>query len=407
MNIQLLTPKFKTNDNFQNSSNSTIRVSNHTGLKLNNTSMPNLRPLAKDTVSFGSATNTISDIVANNVKKDMPRLKRIATTYLDVLESVSGKLKDDGITFDREYCELNPVKSPDSYTSKIMRSGNFTVPDAIRATIYLKDPYNLSILNDKLLPEMQKRGYILADVEMPVSDLLSRGYIPTAAESKHLDVKKKIPDLDIRLLDASEHINELSPKLRYSIGKPQKSGYEDIQMRFVREFDKDKNPVQHELIVLFGPNYSMAKHLESEKVYGNLRRFNELRLDFNELSENPHAKKANRYIDLIQQMFRGKISEKLFLNAKNKDLYDLAEEIPINFSKNDIQLFDSYFGGLRDRLNSCYRDINARAKSSGLATKQIVSDARHDRTLLSKIKENLTETINYFNYKDSLKEVAD
>ncbi len=407
MNIQLLTPKFNVSNNVEPSSNSTIRGSNHTGLNLNNSSMPNLQPLAKDTVSFGAATNKISDIVANKVEKDLPRLNRIATTYLDVLEAVAGKLKNEGVSFDREYCELNPVKSPDSYTSKIMRSGTFTVPDAIRGTMYLKDPYDLSILNDKILPEMKKRGYILANVEVPVGDLLGRGYIPNAAESKNLNITKKIPDLDIRLQDASENINALSPELRYSIGKPQKSGYEDIQMRFVREFDKSSNPMQHELIILFGPNYSMAKHIESEKVYGNLRQFNELRLDFHEFADNSHAKKANRYLDLIQQMFRGKISEKLFLNAKNKDLYDLTEEIPINFSKSDIQLFDSYFGGLRDRLNSCYKDVAAKAKSSGLATKQINSDARHDRNLLTKIKDNLSETIEYFNYNDSLKTVAE
>lgn len=363
--------------------------------------------LDRDTVSFtGAPTTKISDFVAKGVEDSMPRLQRIATTYLDVLESVAAKLEKDGVSFDREYCELHPVKSPESYTSKIVRSGNFTVPDAIRATLYIKNPYDLSILNDKLLPEMKKRGYILANVDMKLEEMIKRGYIPKAKESLHPEKTFKVPDLDIRLQDANEHIAELSHELRYSIGKPQKSGYEDIQMRFVREFDKKKNPTQHELIVLFGPNYSIAKHIESEKVYGNLREFEELRFKLDERPSSQHAQKANRYIDLIKQMFRGKVSEKLFLNAKNKDLYELTEEIPISFSESDTQVFDSYFAGLLDRMNSCYKETRTAAKPSPSATKQINSDARHDRALIKKIQDNLRKTIDYFNHKNELKKSA-
>ena len=55
-----------------------------------------------------------------------------------------------------------------------------------------------------------------------------------------LKLTKYVPDLDIRLEDVSDQITKLSPELRYSIGKPQKSGYEDLQMRFIRDFDKKK-----------------------------------------------------------------------------------------------------------------------------------------------------------------------
>lgn len=362
----------------------------------------NLSGLSADTVSF-SGKNKISDFVAKGVSDNMDRLERIATTYLDVLESVAGKLKDDGVIFDRAYCELHPVKSPESYTSKITRSGSFRVPDAIRATLYMKNPYDLSILNDKLLPEMKKRGYILADVEVPLEEMRKRAYPLNAEDGLNIAKVFRIPDLDIRLEDAADNRHLLSHELRYSIGKPQKSGYEDIQMRFIREFDKKKNPVQHELIILFGPNYALAKHMESEKVYGNLRKFDELHLDFNEISSNPHAIKAKRYIDLIRQMFRGKVSEKLFMNAKNKDLYDISEEIPINFSKTDIQMNDSYFAGFFDRMKSCYTDLKIAAKASPSVTKQLNADARHDRALVSGIQENLQETIKYFNRLDDLK----
>lgn len=54
MNIQALTPKFFRND--------IITRSNQNGLNVNNASYPNLRPLEKDTVSFGAKTKFIVDV---------------------------------------------------------------------------------------------------------------------------------------------------------------------------------------------------------------------------------------------------------------------------------------------------------------------------------------------------------
>lgn len=368
--------------------------------------------LATDTISFKAKAHEIgtgskvSDHLEAQVAADFDRLSRIATTYLDVLESVAFRLKDNGFSFDRAYCEQNPVKSPKSYTSKVMRSGNFKVPDTIRATLYCNNAYDLSALN-LLLDEMKKRGYVVADTEMSVKDLMKRGYKPNSKEAANTSLVKTVPDLDMRLEDVSDQISKLEPKFKYSVGKPQKSGYEDIQMRFVREFDKKKNPVLHELIILFGPNYSMAKHEESEKVYSHLRLFDELNMKFEDNTIGSHSNKANRYIELIRQMFRGKVSEKLFLNAKNNDLYEISDEIPISFSDTDIHMLENYFSGLNDRLNSCYKDAKKGAAPSALATRQINSDLRHDRTLLIKTKENLRKTIEYYNNKNALNETKD
>lgn len=397
MNIQSITPL-----NFINQLRSNQNLNNTTVIqpKYKNT-------LAADTVSFGSAASSmtkVSDFVEAQVSADSGRLNRIATTYLDVLESVAFKLKEKGFSFDRVYCEQNPVKSPKSYTSKIVRSGKFKVPDTIRATLYCNDPYNLSLLNDILLPEMKKRGYVLADTEMSVKDLIKRGYIPTDEELKNTSMEKIVPDLDIRLDDVSDQALKLDPHLRYSISKPQKSGYEDIQMRFVRDFDKKKNPVQHELIILFGPHTAIAKHEESEKVYTHLRNLDELRVDLANRKEiGSHAYRAGRYIDLIKQMFRGKVSEKLYLNAKNKDLYDISDEIPVYFSETDVSMFENYFSGLRDRINSVYSEMRKGAEVSDSVKKQLAKDVRYDRSLLSKIHDNLRQTIEYYNYKHDLK----
>lgn len=390
MNLTIL-PNIVTYNNRQ-SSNNIIRQSNNNRLAANSVN-----------VSFGTrAVKTIGDVFEAQMEADIPRLSRIATTFLDVLESVAFKLKDSGFSFDRAYCELNPVKSAKSSKSKIVRSSSFKVPDQIRATMYCNNPYDLNKLN-MLLLEMKKRGYVLADVEMPIEEMRKRAYPLNEADAQNAMKVFKIPDLDIRLEDAAENRHLLPNELRYSIGKPQKSGYEDIQMRFVREFDKKKSPVMHELLVLFGPNYSLAKHIESDKVYGNLRKFNELRIDLDEASAtSSHAQKAKRYIDLIQQLFRGKVSQKLFLNAKNKDLYDITEEIPISFSPTDVQVFDSYFAGFNDRMSSSYKELKDAAKVSSSAVKQLNVDLRHDRGLMKTIHDNLKGTIEYFNNKSDL-----
>lgn len=407
MNIQLLTPKFV--QKTQNSQNS----------HYSNPVMPSkLSPLKADTVSFSGSGAKIADFLEGQFIADNPRLHRIATTYLDVLESVAFKLKEKGFSIDRAYCELSPVKSPAASASKVVRSGSFKVPDTIRATLYCDDPYDLSKLYDNLLPMMQERGYVLADTKMSVQDLMKRGYIPTDEEIKIMErleandfaspaeeielisrLRKPVKDLDIRL-DTEETIGQvtnLPPELRFSIGKPQKSGYEDIQMRFVRDFDKKKNPVQHELIVLFGDNYSRAKHDESKYVYNFLRKFGELHADLSDTSRESHSGKIDTYIKLVRQMFSGKVSQKLFLNAKNKDYSGIPDEVPIKFDKDDIKLFEGYFNGLRFRLANLYKQFRNAQDLTSIEKRQLTKDYNSDKETLEFIYEGLKNTIEHYN----------
>lgn len=384
MNIHAITP------NIQNNNKSNIPTINN-----NQIIKPRyINTLNRDTVSFGNAAAKISDFLTDSVSKNINRMERIATIYLDVLESVASRLKEFGVSFDRAYCEKNAVKSPQSYTSKVVRSQSLNVPDRIRATLYINNPYDLSILNDKLLPEMQKRGYVLADTQMSIKDLMKRGYTPTAEELTNTAIKKSIPDIDIRLDDVTDQKFKLAPELQYSIGRPQKSGYEDIQIRFVREFDKKKSPIQHELIILFGPEYANAKHIESQKVYSLLRKFGELNMKFEDKTIGSNSLSASRYIELIQQMFRNKVSEKLFQNAKNKDLYNIREEVPIVFNEEDIKLLDNYFSVLRKRLGKCYTEIKPKKQQQ---KDLLEANHKQDSRLILEIQKGLNKTIDYFN----------
>ena len=398
MNIQSFTPKLSQSINQQ--PNNTADNSIVSRIKF--------KEFPADTVSFSgrryikTATNTISDCIKHSVENDKERMERVATTYLDALEAIASSLKNDGFSFDRAYCEQSPVKSAESYVSKISRSGSLHVPDTIRATLYCKNPYDLSLLTEKLLPEMKKRGYILSDMETPVKDLVKRCFIPKSEKQAASTVI--VPDLDIRLEDVSDQIEKLPKELRYSISKPQKSGYEDIQMRFVRvNNDKAHPQIPHELIILFGPNYANAKHIESEKVYKFLRKFEELNINFDDKESDLKFQRAGRYADLIKQMFRGKISQQLFLNAKNKDFYDINEEIPIRFSDEEKVLFKNYFSELQNELYSYYSNKRKSLKNSNLALKALNTSYRSDKNTIREIQKGLSDTIDYFNYIDGVK----
>ncbi len=394
MKIYSITPKITQINNIKNDKNS----------KIGKFSSSNLTPLDKDTVSF-SGSASIAEHLENQIFADSSRLQRIATLYLDVLESVVVKLKDKGFSIDRAYCELNPVKSPKSYVSKVVRSKTLNVPDAIRATVYCNDPYDLSKITEGLLPEMEKRGYVLSTTDMSIKDLIKRGYVPTPEELINPETTfKKIPDIDFRLEDVSPQVTILPEELKYSIGKPQKSGYEDIQMRFIRNYEKKRTPVQHELIILFGPNTAMAKHEESEMVYSHLRNFNELRMKFDDSKIGSIGFKTKRYISMIEEMFRGKVSKKLFENAKNKDYSEIPYEIPIYFNDYDTSLFENAFSSIRKGLRISYNDSKKAAENSLIALKELEKDQRHDMDLIKDIKNKLKRTIEHYNYKNDLKQ---
>lgn len=418
MNLTIL-PNFVTVKNNKNN------IYNNNNLKTpNNIIRPsNLSGLTADTVSFGANFAKVSDFLEEQFIQETPRLKGIANVYLDVLNAVADELKHMGFSFNRDYSASNSVKSPKSRTSKIMRSGSIRIPDTIRATIFCNDPYDLSKLKS-LVTAMGERRYVLDSEGMPIERLIKRGYMPTQEEIENLrkfnehdfsssaeeeklraSLNKMMTDLDIRL-DKKKIANQLinlPPEWRYCVSEPKKSGYEDIQMRFIRSHDKKKNPVRFELIILFGDKYSVAKHEESKYVYDFLRRFKELHVDSNYSSSNSTQGKIEHYMNLIRQMFTGKVSQKLFLNAKNKDYADIPDEVAIKFDEDDQHLFESYFKGLRNSLASFYDESKKSAYNSPSARRQISKDFKADRDMVEEIYNGLKNTIEHYNYQADLK----
>ncbi|MBO5447348.1 hypothetical protein J6A34_07570 [bacterium] len=400
MNITLLTPKFTnyTVQRRENSHNSTPVMHSK------------LSPLSADTVSFTggkskaikivknqteNATVTLLDFIGARYEElDVPRFERISEQYHNTLLAAANKLAKYGFIYDEVYNSQCPVKSVDSYLSKMKRSKSFTVLDPIRGTIYNKDLYNLDNLT-AFLNEMREAGYIPYKTDVPLVKLLKRGYIPTVDEIQSGAKTVKVTDLDFRLNKKQLDVENMPEPLRPFVSGPLKSGLEDIQLRFIRTCDKDNpNPVYHELLIMFGPHSTIAKHQEHRDVYQWVRLFDEFEVPLEETSLQTHSGKALTYMERISEMFRGKVSQKLFLNAKNKDCLGIQEESRIVFTEEDLNLFRGYFNGLNDRLLSVYRSLGR--------SQEIKEMKRRDFERLATIRSGLKDTINLYNAKAGL-----
>lgn len=403
MNISLLVPKFAYN---QNNRNDKVAPLNRVHCSANN----NLSQLRSDTVSFtgvetkfvkaiGEVKNSGSTILerlgAHYETVETPRLVRIANTYISTLFTACERLKSRGFSFDLDYNSQHPVKSAKSYQSKIERQKSLKVHDVIRGTVYCKDPYDIANI-DAFISEMYNSGYVLSKIDEPLDKMMKKGYIPTPEELQSGVKTISVPDIDFRLDMTAEDIERMPQNLRYFVSGRLPSGLEDVQMRFIRTCDiKKRNPVYHELLVMFGEHSTAAKHAEHRDVFSHLRRFKELELPLEDTSIQTHAGKAKKYISLINDMFRGKVSQKLFLNAKNKDYMDLFDEVKIEFDEDSIRLFEGYFNGLRARISSEYAALR---KETPTANRM----KARDMARIQEIYQGLKDTINFYNHRAGL-----
>lgn len=420
-------------------------------------------------IPFQAATysKAISDSIWHGYVKDAPRLNRIATTYLDTVEAVANKYKEYGVSFIREMFESTAVKEPDSKVSKIVRAKTFDDRDAIRTTLFIKNPYDLSILFDKIIPELgpaANRIYEIARIKLPVEELMKKGYIPIDEiglikiffeiphdkdshnryfrELKKLkydyddtkkilseylksnknptqddiiniakSLKKDMPDIDIRLNKKLLDLNTLPDEYKYCVGKPH-GPYEDIQIRFIRTVDKDaERPIYHELLIHFGPTYNRNAFKEHKWVYEPLRLFGELNIPIDEnvgkyidFDKYPEQAVA-KYIGDIKEMFRTKVSDKLIRNGKNVDYYGNNDEEAIFFTDNEIVGFDKKIKSLKYHLRHYYeKELQSTAVSQN-ASEQTKKNLQEDIKLINKIRKDLDGTIYNVNYENGLKQV--
>ena len=332
--------------NFQKSPQINQRRSNTSGNVLPNSSYT----LSKDTVSFSARPKAAENLVSNTLKEvfrtsyenRLPAYEILSVKFMDALESVANKLKDYGVSFDRPYCEQGAVKKTDSFLSKFIRSGA-TPSDQIRATLYVENPYDLDLISNKILPELKIRGYEIR-------------LIPDEVVGTR--VKSKKPDFDIRLADVPEEaLKALPEELQKSLSHPQKSGYEDIQMRLIDTLSTGKNKPPHELLIVFGKNYAAAKHNESYYVYDITRALKNV-LHIAKVEKPELHSPARRVIDniaIISEQLNNFISKPLFINAKNLDFYKEEIQLPVEISKANCESLRGLVEGIRSKIPLHYK----------------------------------------------------
>ncbi len=362
-----------------------------------------LQSLNNNAVSFGFSNNQLSEFMKLGFSNDKPRLERLAITFMDALEVCANELKQHGVSFSREYCAKHAIKSPDSYISKIKRSGRMQVPDQIRATVFVKDLYDLSILTDRLLPALNARGFVVAKNPETISEAINRGYIPSEKDRKRGEVV--LPDLVFRLKDIKHKVLDLAPEYRYCALEPQKSGYEDVQMRLIRSYEPRKNPMQFELLIIFGENYAKAKKLESEKIYEHVRLFDELNIKKKNYEESFAGRLIFDQIGSIKKMLTNEISTKLYDNARKKDSFDLSEDLEIKLTEKDLAVFENYFDVIKGNLFEVYQGAKNAIVNNPKAKRQLSIEHKKDQALVDKIRKELKTSIEFFNsgaYKEEL-----
>ncbi len=364
------------------------------------------KPLESDTVSFkGFRFDKVLEATAhsNNEKLKIP-----AKNFMAILQAIAIDLKDYGVSFNKSLCEPNSIKSPKSVVSKIKRSRTFKVPDRIRGTLYCKNIYDMSVLFKRILPALEEQGYFVADTEIALEEAMKRGYQPTPEEIKKGVVN--YPDIDIRLNDEDyenpiRNIESIPDNMKYCIGKPQPSGYEDIQIRLEKTDGTKKTKKAkfwHELIILVGEEYDKTKHNESEHIYAYTRQFQELNLYNNEDSEKT-VQLIKWCISRIKRIFSNEITQKVYENAKSKDLYGETEEyLPITLTEDDKSTLTKCYNKIMSLTEEYYKQKKKSKSDNEKAQNAIKREEKEDLERLGAIREGLTKAVDFYkNYNET------
>ena len=316
-----------------------------------NMSYPNLRPLASDTVSFGSKANTAKEITTGIIGDKFlgiypsisPILVPLKNKLHGSLDRVCNRLSNFGFSYDPVYNAKHPIKTEGSFNRKVMTQGS--AKDLVRGTVYWKNQQNVeafAIFND----EMKKEGWKIAN------------YKKLNEKTGKLE---SFPDLEIRQDGVTQDdLKILSPFLQKAeISRPRRSTYADWQVLYT----DGKNEV--EVIFLYGPKYAEAKELESKYAYNITRSFREnFHIDLKRpYKEKTPGKRISDNISVIAQKLTDCISTPLFRNAKNAEL-GIKDDTKLKpyISKIVCMELDGLMNGIRTKIPLYYKDLKKQIK---------------------------------------------
>lgn len=309
-----------------------------------------LSPLKADTVSFGntaSAIMRIEEALRMGYDKNLPFYRSMGYRLMDTLKAIAEKYESRGVSFDIDYCAPSVVKTTDSFIRKLISSGESPY-DRIRATLFVENPYDFKLIRE-ILDDFELRNYFVRPITQKINGR-----------------KVEVPDFDIRLGGVTpEDTAVLGESLAKCIGKPQKSGYEDIQMRLVDTSLTRKAAPPLEVLILFGKNYAKAKHDESYYSY-DIRRLLNSRMHVSQI-ENPKvntpAYRIQSNIGIIGDILSNNIAKPLFFNAKNKDYFHESLQMPVELTKGTCDVLSGLLNGISSKISQHYRTEAARIKS--------------------------------------------
>jgi len=338
------------------------------------------------------------DFVEYSANKHNKKLKVPAANYLTDVGVIATMLEPLGVSFDRAYCEPNAIKSGKTVADKVLRSGTLIIPDRIRATLYNKNIYNMEILFNHILPEFEKHGYEIAYVEKSLDYALMKGYTPSQKDIEHGYML--CPDIDIRLnRKYVENIESIPQKYKYSLGEPQESGYEDIQIRFIKS-DGNSHPMAlRELIILSGPEYAKAKHDESENIYSYTRQFKKLNI-LNSKNKDETIELLKQYIKNITDIFSYEITQKLYGNAMSFDRVGIKGGKSITISERDEKDLTENYNNIEKITRLYYKGLLESASNS----EEYKIYSRHkdaDLDRLGNIRSGLTKAIKFYKQQNN------
>ena len=313
--------------------------------------------LDRDTVSFGHA-RAIKDRLEVQHRAKIPQYTLEKNMYMAALKTVADELGEYGVSFVKENSDPYSIKDTNRVIEKIETSKSFDIRDQIRATMYMKDPYDVDFVLEKFLPKMKEQGYELA---------------------------KKDGEFDIDFRLNSDDLSGANP-----------SGYEDIQMRFVKVGESKKKKTCHELIILFGPIYHEAKNLEHDLVFEHTRQFKKLHVYDTTAKIGTPESKIKRAIEDIVEIYNTQVSKPLYSNAKDREYYHEKGEKSIFFTNENVRRIKNDFYELYENIETHYKNERRKNRGNQPAIDQLNADQEYDIDKLDKICAGLLKTLDSF-----------